>query len=240
MGIEQWRRRGANSQATTEAGADIEPPTPQPVEPVSSQGSKDVLVAAPEPYDTMPWGELESVVSVCTACELSRSRRQTVFGVGNREADWMVVGEAPGAEEDRQGVPFVGRAGKLLDKMLAAIGLDRESVFVTNILKCRPPGNRDPKPEEMACCRAFLERQIELVGPKVILSVGRISSQNLLQRDVAVGRLRGSVHRFGPNGTPLVVTYHPAYLLRRPEEKWKAWEDLKLARGVLAPRESAT
>jgi DNA polymerase len=187
----------------------------------------------------MTWVELESVVSVCGACELSRSRRQTVFGVGHREADWMVVGEAPGAEEDRLGAPFVGRAGKLLDKMLSAIGLARDSVFVTNILKCRPPGNRDPKAEEMACCRPFLERQIALVAPKVILAVGRISAQNLLQRDLAVGRLRGSVHRFGPNNIPLVVTYHPAYLLRRPEEKWKAWEDLKLARGVIASRGSA-
>jgi uracil-DNA glycosylase family 4 len=154
-----------------------------------------------------------------------------VFGVGNPHADWLVIGEAPGAEEDRQGKPFVGAAGKLLDAMLQAIGLSREdNVFVANMLKCRPPGNRDPKPEEVAACLPYLMRQIAAIKPKLILAVGRIAAQNLLATDVPLGRLRGRVHRFGPLSTALIVTYHPAYLLRSPAEKRKAWEDLKFAR----------
>jgi DNA polymerase len=142
-----------------------------------------------------------------------------------------VIGEAPGAEEDRQGKPFVGAAGKLLDAMLQAIGLSREqNVFITNMLKCRPPGNRDPKAEEIAACLPYLMRQIAAIKPKLILAVGRIAAQSLLATDVPLGRLRGRVHRFGPLSTALIVTYHPAYLLRSPAEKRKAWEDLKFAR----------
>ncbi|OGT88667.1 MAG: hypothetical protein A2286_05185 [Gammaproteobacteria bacterium RIFOXYA12_FULL_61_12] len=176
------------------------------------------------------WDELQQQVAACTACpELVANRTQTVFGVGNRLADWLIVGEAPGADEDRQGEPFVGRAGQLLNAMLAAIGLKRESVYIANVLKCRPPGNRDPKPEEAANCERFLLRQIELIQPKVMLSVGRISAQSLLQTDAPVGRLRGRVHPFGEGQIPLVVTYHPAYLLRSPDQKGKAWDDLQLA-----------
>ncbi|HEY5020140.1 MAG TPA: uracil-DNA glycosylase [Steroidobacteraceae bacterium] len=180
------------------------------------------------------WQPLRSEVSVCTRCELSRGRTQTVFGVGNTQAELLVIGEAPGAEEDRQGEPFVGRAGQLLNSMLRAMGNARESVYIANVLKCRPPGNRDPKPEEVASCRPFLQRQIDLLQPLLILAVGRIAAQNLLQTDTPIGRLRGQVHRFGARATPLIVTYHPAYLLRSPGEKRKAWVDLKFARAELA------
>src|SRR5579863_10689523 len=167
-------------------------------------------------------------------CELSRSRTQTVFGVGNTEAELLVIGEAPGAEEDRQGEPFVGRAGQLLNTMLRAMGNPRESVYIANVLKCRPPGNRDPRPEEVASCRPFLQRQIDLLQPLLILSVGRIAAQNLLQTDTPIGRLRGQLHRFGARATPLIVTYHPAYLLRSPSEKRKSWVDLKFVRAELS------
>jgi DNA polymerase len=155
-----------------------------------------------------------------------------VFGVGNSAADWMIIGEAPGAEEDRRGEPFVGRAGKLLDEMLLAVGQRRRDVFIANILKCRPPNNRDPSAEESASCRPYLQRQIELVQPKIILAVGRIAAQQLLQSDAPVGRLRGKVHDL--DRIPLVVTYHPAYLLRSPSQKRKSWDDLCLAAGVMA------
>ena len=175
----------------------------------------------------LDWDALRARVAACTDCELAGSRTNTVFGVGNADADWLIIGEAPGAEEDRRGEPFVGRAGALLDQMLRAIGQGRDEVFIANILKCRPPNNRDPKPAEASACRAYLERQIELVKPKIILAVGRIAAQNLLGSDEPVGRLRGRPHEFG--GIPLVVTYHPAYLLRSPSQKGKAWHDLCLA-----------
>jgi DNA polymerase len=152
--------------------------------------------------------------------------------VGSRSARWLVVGEAPGAEEDRQGEPFVGRAGKLLDAMLLAIGLRREEVFIANVLKCRPPDNRNPAPGEVAQCLPYLERQIALLKPSIMLAVGSVAAQNLLATDVPVGRLRGRVHNFGSARTPVVVTYHPAYLLRSPGEKRKVWEDLKYARSI--------
>jgi DNA polymerase len=153
--------------------------------------------------------------------------------VGPKRADWLVIGEAPGAEEDRRGEPFVGVAGQLLDAMLRAIGLDRRTnVYIANVLKSRPPGNRDPRPEEVAACLPYLVRQIALLQPKIMLAVGRIAAQNLLATNVPLGRLRGQVHRFGELNTPLVVTYHPAYLLRTPADKRKAWEDLKFARSV--------
>jgi DNA polymerase len=180
------------------------------------------------------WPELRARVAACTRCALCNTRTQTVFGVGNQTADWLIVGEAPGAEEDRQGEPFVGRAGQLLNSMLRAIGLAREQVYIANVLKCRPPGNRDPSPGEAAECLPYLEQQIALLKPKIMLAVGRIASQNLLRTDVTLGRLRQQVHRFGLSQVPLVVTYHPAYLLRTPTDKRKAWEDLKFAREVCA------
>jgi DNA polymerase len=157
-----------------------------------------------------------------------------VFGVGPERTDWLVIGEAPGAEEDRQGEPFVGRAGQLLDAMLAALGLDRNTAYIANVLKCRPPNNRDPEPAEAERCAPFLDRQIALIRPRVILAVGRIAAQRLLGTDAPLGRLRGQVHAYGPERLPVVVTYHPAYLLRRPSEKGKVWRDLLFARRQLA------
>jgi uracil-DNA glycosylase family 4 len=179
------------------------------------------------------WEALRAEVLHCTRCSLHAGRTQGVFGVGNPQADWMVIGEAPGAEEDRRGEPFVGRAGQLLDAMLRAIGLSRaENVYIANVLKSRPPNNRDPRPEEVAACLPYLRRQIECVRPRLLLAVGRIAAQNLLATEESLSRLRGRVHRFGELNTPLVVTYHPAYLLRNPADKRKAWEDLKFARSV--------
>ncbi|QFY45148.1 uracil-DNA glycosylase [Candidatus Methylospira mobilis] len=179
---------------------------------------------------TSAWDDLEARVRACTACGLHGSRTQTVFGVGNHEADWMVIGEAPGEQEDLQGEPFVGRAGQLLTEMLFALGLPRTQVYIANILKCRPPGNRDPQPAEVAACESYLKQQIALVKPRIILAVGRIAAQNLLKTATPIGKLRGSVHRYAE--TPLVVTYHPAYLLRSPLEKRRAWDDLCLAAKV--------
>ncbi|MEE8344205.1 MAG: uracil-DNA glycosylase [Woeseiaceae bacterium] len=190
----------------------------------------EVTVTADDPVPD--WTELQASVAGCTRCPLHKSRTQTVFGVGNRHADWMIIGEAPGAEEDRRGEPFVGRAGKLLDEMLRAVGLDRGTVFITNILKCRPPGNRDPAADEAAACRDYLERQIELIKPRLVLAVGRIAAQQLLHTDSPLGRLRGRAHSLTSGQVPLVVTYHPAYLLRSPSQKRKVWEDLCLARQI--------
>jgi uracil-DNA glycosylase len=185
--------------------------------------------AAPRAVDTqLGWAELEGAVKSCTLCPLHQTRTQAVFGVGNRNAQWMVIGEAPGADEDRQGEPFVGRAGQLLNSMLKAIGLKREQVFIANILKSRPPNNRDPRPEEVRACLPYLFRQIELVNPQLILCVGRIAAQTLLETDTAIGKLRGQLHRIAGN-RPMIVTYHPAYLLRSPGEKRKSWADLLLA-----------
>jgi uracil-DNA glycosylase len=182
----------------------------------------------------MDWNELATEARQCQACGLCATRTQVVFGVGDRQADWLIIGEAPGADEDRQGEPFVGRAGKLLNPMLRAIGLRREQAYIANILKCRPPDNREPTPAEAASCRPLLHRQIALIRPRIILAVGRVAAQNLLETDTQIGKLRGRVHTFGPARIPLVVTYHPAYLLRSPREKRKAWDDLRLARRALA------
>jgi uracil-DNA glycosylase len=220
LGLETWTLRGP-------ATAVLEP------------------VAAPSPHVAAPhsavpreaghdWPQLRERVAACTRCGLSATRTQTVFGVGNLQAEWLVVGEAPGAEEDRQGEPFVGRAGQLLNAMLRAIGLKREQVYIANVLKCRPPQNRDPVAAETMECLPYLDRQIALLRPKIMLVVGRIAAQNLLRTDAKLGTLRQQVHSFGTSGVPLVVTYHPAYLLRSPAEKRKAWEDLKFAREVFA------
>jgi len=189
--------------------------------------------AAPAARETgVDWPELRARVAACTRCSLSATRTQTVFGVGNLRAEWLIVGEAPGAEEDRQGEPFVGRAGQLLNSMLRAVGLAREQVYIANVLKCRPPGNRDPTASEAAECLPYLEQQIALLQPKIMLAVGRIAAQNLLRTDKTLGSLRQRVHRFGLSSVPLIVTYHPAYLLRTPADKRKSWEDLKFAREV--------
>ena len=195
---------------------------------LSAAASREARIAR------MDWEELTTEARQCQSCGLCATRTQVVFGVGDRRAGWLIVGEAPGADEDRQGEPFVGRAGKLLDPMLQAIGLQREQVYIANILKCRPPDNREPTPAEAASCRPFLQRQIALIRPRIILAVGRIAAQNLLETDTQIGKLRGRIHAFAPARIPLVVTYHPAYLLRSPREKRKAWDDLRLARRVLA------
>lgn len=250
MGIQAWVRRDelpASQKVTTDVrqtavSADVPVPalTSKPSLPGDAVNTRP---AAPEvreispvestPVSMLGWEELEAQVRECARCELHRGRTHAVFGVGARDAQWMIIGEGPGAEEDRQGEPFVGRAGKLLNNMLRSLGLRREAVYIANIVKCRPPNNRDPKPEEASACRPYLERQIELVRPSMILAVGRIAAQNLLDTDAAVGKLRGRIHRYGETRIPLVVTYHPAYLLRSPEQKARAWEDLCLARASL-------
>ncbi len=205
-------------------------PAPAAIPAPGAQGAD----ASRVPDAELDWQQLRERVAACRRCALCETRTRTVFGVGNEHADWLIVGEAPGADEDRQGEPFVGRAGQLLNAMLRAIGLAREQVFIANVLKCRPPGNRDPAGSETKQCLPYLERQIALLKPKLILVVGRIAAHNLLGTEAALSSLRQRVHRFGADRVPLVVTYHPAYLLRSPGEKRKAWEDLKFARGVLA------
>ena len=196
--------------------------------------------AGPSSAAALDWPALRAAVAGCTACKLCEGRRQTVFGVGNERAHWMVVGEAPGEQEDQRGEPFVGKSGQLLDNMLRAIGLTRGEaapalqVYIANTVKCRPPGNRNPEPDELATCEPFLIRQVQLVQPKIILAMGRFAVRSLLRSTEPIGRLRGRVHHY--QGVPLIVTYHPAYLLRNPEDKAKAWDDLCLAVEAAQPR----
>lgn len=215
MGIDVWIPRT------------VAPIVPEPLSEAGWNASNVIRVPEISNNPQNDWVELEAEVAACTQCHLCKTRTQTVFGTGSKRADWMVIGEAPGQHEDEQGKPFVGKAGLLLTEMLRAAGLAREGVFITNILKCRPPGNRDPGPEEAESCGGYLQRQIKLVKPKIILAVGRISAQTLLKTDAPIGKLRGKVH--GLDGIPLVVVYHPAYLLRSLLEKRKAWQDLQLA-----------
>jgi DNA polymerase len=186
----------------------------------------DVAVAgAVQSAIARDWGGLKQQVRDCTICKLRAGCTQTVFGVGDEQADWLFVGEGPGADEDVQGEPFVGQAGKLLDNMLMSIGLKRgNNVYIANIVKCRPPNNRTPEPDEVAACLPYLKQQIALIKPKLIVALGKTAATALLGRDATLGSLRGTLHDF--EGTPLLVTYHPAYLLRSPAEKAKAWQDL--------------
>lgn len=209
MGVTLWARRDRTA------------PSPSAV-------AEPVAAYSPENAD---WETLQRMVAACTKCGLHKSRTQTVFGVGNPSARWMFVGEAPGADEDAQGEPFVGRAGQLLNAMLFAMGLRREEVFICNVLKCRPPGNRDPQPGEVECCEPYLLRQIALIQPKLIVALGRHAAHSLLKTEAPLARLRNQ--RLSYHGTPLIVTYHPAYLLRSPGEKRKAWDDLCLAKRVM-------
>ncbi|CAA6817655.1 MAG: Uracil-DNA glycosylase, family 4 [uncultured Thiotrichaceae bacterium] len=197
----------------------------------SEQPASGIRISAKD-VSQLDWKTLRHNVTECRQCSLADYRGQTVFGAGDTSANWMIIGEAPGADEDRQGQPFVGRAGQLLNNMLRAIDLPRQSVYIANILKCRPPNNRDPRPEEAAHCMGYLHRQIALVNPAIILVVGRIAAQNLLQSKETLGRLRNTTHYLADTKTPVIVTYHPAYLLRQPLEKRKAWEDLKRARSI--------
>jgi DNA polymerase len=185
----------------------------------------------------MDWTTLRSTVAACTACALCKARKQAVFGVGNESAPWLFVGEGPGADEDAQGEPFVGQAGKLLDSMMAAVGIRRgREAYIANVVKCRPPGNRTPTLEEASACAPFLDRQIDLIAPKLIVALGKTAAVRLLQTEASLGSLRGQVHRY--RGTPLIVTYHPAYLLRNLPDKAKAWEDLLFARRTLRANEA--
>ncbi len=213
MGVDVWLDK--NTAASASVRSDVE----------QHAASED------KPAPLLPEGlaRLAKQVAVCQQCSLHESRTQTVFGIGNPDADWLVIGEAPGADEDRQGEPFVGRAGRLLNSMLLAMGLQREQVFIANILKCRPPDNRDPKPEEVLACESYLRQQIELIKPKIILAVGRIAAQNLLKLETPIGKMRGQRYQYPASELPVIVTYHPAYLLRSPREKRKVWEDLKFA-----------
>jgi uracil-DNA glycosylase len=207
MGIEQWVLRERNTGVVVSVEAE--------------------QVNTPVSIEQMDWEALENAVKHCTRCPLYQTRTQAVFGVGERHAELLIIGEAPGANEDKQGEPFVGRAGQLLNAMLTAIGLERQQVYIANILKSRPPQNRDPLPAEVAACTPYLLRQIELIRPKVLMALGRIAAQSLLSTTTAMSQLRGQQFIYGPLKTPLLVTYHPAYLLRSPREKRKAWQDMQ-------------
>jgi DNA polymerase len=208
-----------------------------PAEKIEISEKTESLEAAPvlpprASIESMDWQALKACVKDCQACGLAKTRTQTVFGVGDENADWLFVGEAPGAEEDKLGEPFVGQAGKLLDNMLAAIELKRgENVYIANVLKCRPPENRDPHAEEVTQCDPYLKRQVELIQPKLILALGKFAAQTLLNSDATVGSMRGKLHEYC--GVPVIVTYHPAYLLRNLADKAKAWDDLCLAKSTM-------
>lgn len=250
MGVRVWAPRAEAAVVAPAPGATPPAPVPAPaarapapvarpvgaapaptLTPVAEGGTP---AARPPGVEHMDWPALQAAVAGCQACGLCRSRQNTVFGVGDTGADWMVIGEAPGENEDRQGEPFVGAAGQLLDNMLRAVGRSREArgeagrgIYIANVLKCRPPANRNPLPDEVAQCEPFLARQVALVRPKIILAMGRFAVQSILKTDEPIGRLRGRVHRY--EGMPVIVTYHPAYLLRTPGDKAKAWADLCLA-----------
>src|SRR5579859_1506715 len=248
LGIEQWARRTAA-------------PAPSAERPVPAQNPEIAANTAPVGTESAParqkfrqamasvgaqrqvpadWDGLGTAVSSCEHCKLCKTRTKTVFGVGAQHAPLMVVGEGPGADEDAQGEPFVGRAGKLLDEMLKAIGRSRReaaperAVYVANVVKCRPPGNREPEPDEVEACRPYLDRQIELVRPKLIVALGRVAAQRLLSTDAPLSKLRGPLYEYGSEHTPLLITYHPAYLLRSPGEKAKSWADLKRVHQLLS------
>lgn len=213
MGVSLWERRGARAV-------------------VPANASRPASVRTENPAEDHDWNVLQREVRGCTKCGLHKTRTQTVFGVGDPRAAWMFVGEAPGVDEDAQGEPFVGRAGRLLNAMLFAMGLKREEVYIGNVLKCRPPGNRDPQPDEVAQCEPYLIRQIAHIKPKLVVALGRHAAHSLLKTELPLARLRGQ--KLSYHGTPLVVTYHPAYLLRNPADKRKAWEDLVRAKAVMA------
>jgi len=216
-----WRLR--ERPATVEAAIE---PTAEAPRPMAAGDDRAAAIAA------MDWPALIAAIKDCTACALCQARKQAVPGVGDADADWLFVGEGPGAEEDERGEPFVGQAGKLLDAMLAAIDLERgDKVYIANAVKCRPPNNRTPEPEETAACWPFLARQIALIKPKIIVALGRPAAQTLLQSEVKISAARGRLFDF--QGIPLVVTYHPAYLLRNLPDKAKAWEDLCFMRRTM-------
>jgi uracil-DNA glycosylase family 4 len=245
MGITQWVLRDApaqnvSDQPETKRAVSGRQDKPAEKEPSDKPAPTAEALKSPEPERTKVTPSQQDVsgvsldslriqVTECTACELASSRKQTVFGEGPDQADWLFIGEAPGQQEDRQGKPFVGRAGGLLTQMIRALDATREQVFIVNMLKCRPPDNRDPLPSELKACEPFLLKQIQLVQPKVIVALGKTSAQALLKSDQTLGKLRGQVYQYGPDKIPLIVSYHPAYLLRQPADKGKVWADLLLA-----------
>ncbi len=206
--------------------------TIQTTENLPHESKQDKITPTIKPVSLLDWKSLQQQVITCTNCDLHKTRTQTVFGIGNRNADLMLVGEAPGAEEDAQGEPFVGRAGQLLNAMLYAIKLTREDIFIANVIKCRPPDNRNPNNNEMASCNNFLQQQIELIKPKLLVAVGGVAAQHLLDTTTPIGQLRGQQFKY--NDIPLIATYHPAYLLRKPSEKRKSWQDLQFIVNSLA------
>ncbi|MBU1214584.1 MAG: uracil-DNA glycosylase [Gammaproteobacteria bacterium] len=226
-----WVRRGVPARQA-DVPVEVEAPAAAKAEtPVAKSPSTVEIQNIPD-VSTLDWTALKDKVRDCTACKLRAGCTQTVFGVGDEQADWLFVGEGPGADEDAQGEPFVGQAGKLLDNMLFAIGLKRgDNVYIANVVKCRPPNNRNPEADEIATCLPYLQQQIALIKPKLIVALGKTAATALLERDATLGSLRGTTHDF--HGTPLLVTYHPAYLLRSPAEKAKAWQDLKFAVALL-------
>lgn len=239
MGFDVLVSREAVAGPVAEAPVTPEPAAPVAQTPVTAEpaAAGRAPADAPDPgaADTdLHWQALRQAVARCTKCRLHETRTQSVFGAGPRAARLMVIGEAPGAEEDRTGEPFVGRAGQMLDAMLRAIGCDRDTVFIANTIKCRPPGNRDPRVDEVTACNDYLEQQLTAVAPDVVIAVGRIAAQRLLQVDMPLGRMRGKTHALPGRDVPLVVTYHPAYLLREPAQKARAWEDLKRVRALLS------
>ena len=250
----QWRRRDA-PVADASALVSDDASASAPVGALPAAGAEPARAAARVTMTTpsaalpldqriaavaaMDWSQLKDSVAACTACPLHNARDKTVFGVGDENADWLFVGEGPGADDDLNGEPFVGQAGRLLDNMLAAMKLRRgQNVYIANVVKCRPPGNRNPESDEALACEPYLHRQIELIKPKLIVAVGRVAAVNLLARDVSVASLRGKVHEY--RGVPLIVTYHPAYLLRTLQDKAKAWEDLCFAVDTMARLKSGT
>lgn len=240
----QWRLRADHVDNADDAAQNLQPAETVQAQPIAEKSSpaarasiESIPKAIPVPPQDgdrrglimrMEWPEIKACVASCTECALHQRRNKTVFGVGDENADWLFVGEGPGADEDAQGEPFVGQAGKLLDNMLAAIQLKRgANVYIANVVKCRPPQNRNPEPTEALACEPFLHRQIDLIKPKLIIALGKVAATNLLAREASIASLRGKVHQY--RGTPLIVTYHPAYLLRSLPEKARAWEDLCFA-----------
>jgi len=234
MGITRWVRRESDPVVLDDAEPEQKPPVEAQTELVTDVELTVVQTPDSHMVDELDWPELQQSVAACVACDLHATRTQTVFGSGNQQADWMIVGEAPGAEEEQQGTPFMGQSGQLLTAMIEAMGLKREQVYITNVLKCRPPENRDPDADEMMACHSFLRRQIALLQPKVILAVGRVAAQNILDSTELMKDLRGKVFKYKDSGIPVVATYHPAYLLRAPTEKRKAWQDLQMAMRIVA------
>ena len=228
-----WRLRGRDSAPAAETTAISESPV------TSHESRLSVVDDRRAAIMSLDWAALKARVASCTDCPLHEKRNQAVFGVGDENADWLFVGEGPGADEDAQGEPFVGQAGRLLDNMLAAISLKRgANVYIANLIKCRPPGNRNPEPSEALACEPYLHRQIELIAPKLIVALGKVAAANLLATDASIASLRGRSHRY--RGIPLIVTYHPAYLLRNLPDKAKAWVDLCFAVRVMRDLQKGT